>query len=768
MVRSERGRPAPRRGPLRRRVGVAAARGLAELRARPLHLGLAALVTGLVASPRAPLVVFAALLVIPVLAGRTLAALGAAAALLSGAVLADTRLGALDATRLGERLGHATRAYVTLLDAPRARPAGGRMAVVRLGRERVLLRTDAGVAWPPARVGQELWVAGVLRAPGRSEDWLRARNVHAVLGADRIGVTGGARGGVAGALDGIRERAQHALERGLPPPQGALLRGMVLGQDEALPESMRRDFRAAGLAHLVAASGQNVMLLAALVFAACALAGVGLRARLAAALALVALYVPLAGGGPSIQRAGVMGAAALVATLAGRPAARWYALLLAAAVTLVLNPRAVEEPGWQMSFAAVAAILLLAARIGEPLRRRGAPGGLAEAAALTVAATIATAPLVALHFGRTSLASLPANLLAAPAVAPVMWLGMTAAALGQVSAAAAAPFAALAGYPLAYLSWLGDAAAGLPAAEVPASAVVVGVVCLAAAAAIRWRAARRPAAAATLIALAVLVGLLAASPGAPPPPSGLRVTFLDVGQGDATLIQHRSATVLVDAGPPDGGIVARLRRAGVDRIDVLVVTHAQADHDGGAAAVLRVMPVGLVLDGRDGVRDPAGIEMAEVAARRGVRRVPADRGQTLRVGRIELRVRWPAREPAGAHARGDPNERAVVSEARVGRFRMLLAADAESDVLSRLELRPVDVLKVAHHGSADPGLPVVLDRLRPGVAAIQVGARNRYGHPAPSTVHALRAAGAALHRTDRDGTIRLEERSGALAVTTHA
>src|SRR5207244_2848117 len=132
-------------------------------------------------------------------------------------------------------------------------------------------------------------------------------------------------------------RAQAAVAAGLPQKQAALARGMVLGQDDALDDATREEFRASGLSHLLAASGQNVVLLALLATTGLGLLGAGLRARLAGALVLVALYVPLAGAGPSIQRAGVMGAAGLVAGLAGRPASRLYALLLAAAVTLVLN-----------------------------------------------------------------------------------------------------------------------------------------------------------------------------------------------------------------------------------------------------------------------------------------------------------------------------------------------------------------------------------------------------------------------------------------------
>ena len=239
--------------------------------------------------------------------------------------------------------------------------------------------------------------------------------------------TGARRGGLAGALDSVRRRGEAGLERGLAAPEAALLRGMVLGEDERLTEEVRDEFQRSGLAHILAVSGANVMLLAVLVLGACALFGVPLRARLVLAAALIVVYVPLAGGGPSIQRAGVMGVAGLVAALAGRPARRWYALLLAAAVTLVLNPRAAGEPGWQLSFAAVVALLVGAPPLREVLARR-MPAAVADAAAITIAATIGTAPLMALYFEQVSLASLPANLLAAPAIAPIMWLGVLAAA----------------------------------------------------------------------------------------------------------------------------------------------------------------------------------------------------------------------------------------------------------------------------------------------------------------------------------------------------
>jgi competence protein ComEC len=750
-----------------RTISAAGSSVLGAVRARHWHAVVAWLVAGLAVGWRWPVALLVMAPIAVASAGRGGLGLLLAAALLAGALIGAIRVAGLERTSLGPLMGHATRTRVTLEEAPRARAFGARAAVVRMHGERVLLRAGRRVRWPPEPVGSQLAVAGVLEPLTEHDAWRSRRGVHAELVGERIVATGRRRGGLAGAVDRVRTRAERALTRGVPARDAALVRGMVLGEDDALPARMRDDFRAAGLAHLVAASGQNVMLLAALALAASVLLGVGHQARWLAVLLLIALYVPLAGAGPSIQRAGVMGAAGVVAVLAGRPAARWHALLLAAAVTLTLNPRAAEEPGWQLSFAAVVGLLALAEPVAGALRRRGAPRALAEAVAVTTAATLATAPLIALHFGRTSLVSLPANVLAAPAVAPVMWLGMLAGAVGQLSPGLAGMPAALAALPAGYVAWVGHGAAALPGAQVALPPAVVACACGLGAAAVRSGPVRRLAP--LLATLTVLAGVAAAAaPAGVSPPTGPRVTFLSVGQGDATLIQDAGRAVLVDAGPADGPVLARLRHAGVTRLDLLVVTHAQADHDGGAASVLRAMPVSLLLDGRDGAREPDGARMAAAAAARGVRRIAPAAGQVLRVGSIVLRVLSPRPEPLAAHAGADPNERAIVLEATVGPLRTLLTADAESDVLERLDLSTVDVLKVSHHGSADEGLAAMLPRLRPRLAVIEVGAHNLYGHPVASTMRALFAAGVRVLRTDRDGSVAVEPATAGLRVQAHA
>src|SRR6188472_2862966 len=234
----------------------------------------------------------------------------------------------------------------------------------------------------------------------------------------------------------VRARAEAALGRGMPAREAELARGFVLGEDEAVDAGTVEDFRRAGLSHLLAVSGQNVALLALLAMPLLAALGIPLRARLLWILGAIVVYVPLAGAGPSILRAGVMGGIGILATLAGRRGSRLYALAVAAIVTLALDPAIGADVGWQLSFAAVLGILALASPLRVAIARRIGAGGwrgsLAEGAAVTIAATLATAPLIAFHFEAVSTMTLVANLLALPAVAPAMWLGMLSAAAGQV------------------------------------------------------------------------------------------------------------------------------------------------------------------------------------------------------------------------------------------------------------------------------------------------------------------------------------------------
>jgi competence protein ComEC len=275
---------------------------------------------------------------------------------------------------------------------------------------------------------------------------------------------------------------------------------------------------------------------------------------------------------------------------------------------------------------------------------------------------------------------------------------------------------------------------------------------------------RRPAALVAAPAVAAAVAWPARATATPIPPGGARIEFLDIGQGDATLIQAGGHAVLVDAGPPDGPVLARLRAAGVDQLDLAVVTHDQDDHEGAMPAVLRAHHVGLLLDGATGARTALHRRLLAAARADGARALAPDAGQVLTLGPIRVQVMWPPAEPAALHRGEDPNLRAIVARVTVSGASLLLTADAESDVTAPLGLEPVDVLKVAHHGSDDPGLPDELRSLHPRVAVIEVGRHNTYGHPTASTLAALRGV-PAVRRTDRDGTVAVTVDHGRLSLS---
>ena len=700
----------------------------------------------------------------------------------AGLAVGSARIASIDAGALRGHPGSALELSGRVAGTPRA-DSQGYAAELATDYGRVLLSSpEAG----ELAVGTEVRVRGRLGpAPLWRSAALARRGITMVLEAERIAVVG-RRGGLPGRIDGIRIRAEDALERGMPEREAALARGFVLGQDDRIDAATREDFRRSGLAHLLAVSGQNVILLCLLAWPLLALAGVTLRVRLLVLLCLIALYVPITGAGPSIQRAAVMGAAGVVAALADRPGSRWYALALAAAVTLALNPRAAGDVGWQLSFAAVVGIFLWTGRLAAlaaGAAERGSPRrAVAEGLAVTLAATVATAPLMAHHFEALSVAALPANLLALPAVAPAMWLGMLAGIAGQLPAVPVEPLNWLNSLCLGYIAqvahWFGspswaqlELGLGDPLWTGGAYLVLIGAMELFIAAAQRRRGLGPPVAgrgrrtrrmgalagaAALLFALVIAAGAFRGGEHPTAPPDALTVRILDVGQGDAILLDPPAAEpLLVDAGPPGAGVSAHLRELGVEALAALVITHDQSDHSGSAADVLRELPVDRVA-----LAAPAP-RLAALASAAGAEAIRIAEGGELRSGELRLSVLWPPPELLDA-SNEDPNHLSAVLLAEWAHFSILLTGDAEAEAVP-LNPGPVDVLKVAHHGSADEGLEALLDHTAPKLAVISVG-ENPYGHPAPETIADLAEHGVPALRTDRDGEVVIEADAGGWGV----
>jgi competence protein ComEC len=699
----------------------------------------------------------------------------AAGLCLAGLWWGGARLEALDQSVLASRVGEAGRFTIAVTGPARRSqfalrvPAQVRRFQNRDVRENVLLRL------PPSRSppqGALLELTGEIRPPRTPDDggfderrWLRRQGVHVVVHADRFRVVG-RRGGLAGLADRLRARLARSMAPGLDGERRAVLAGVVLGEDEGLSEGLRDRFRASGLYHLLAVSGQNVALVAGGALLLAWLAGLPRLLGQFGALGAIGAYVLAVGWQPSVVRAGVAGALACLAWLAARPRDRWYFFLVGAGVLLAWNPYALLDPGFQLSFGAVAAIFVGVPPLERALAGYPGPAWLRTVVAVSTACGIATAPVLLLQFGSIPIYSVPANALAAPAVAPLLGLAFVAAATEPVMPWLAETIGWLNGWLAAWLALCARVVGGLPHARLSASAallvaaafvgfgVVVG----------RARPPRTPRVA-VLAALAVLVGAgwhLGRAGDALPPPKGLRVVFLDVGQGDATLLQVPQGSVLVDQGPPEAKVASQVRRLGVTRLAALVLSHPSRDNIGGAEEIVRRLEVGRVFEPDLPFPNPFGRPALAAARSQGIPVTVTRAGQVVQLGRLRLKVLWPEE---GASPSDDPNDHATVLLASFGDVDVLLPADAESNVTGRLGLTPVEILKVGHHGSADPGLPDLLETLRPRLAVISVGERNDYGHPRASTLAALAAApDLQVYRTDRDGRVVIESDGRRISV----
>ncbi|MFM1966595.1 MAG: hypothetical protein RL134_2320 [Actinomycetota bacterium] len=619
----------------------------------------------------------------------------------------------------------------------------------------VLLRMDPEEA-PP--IGATVSVTGTLH----EGDPLRG--LAAIVDADRVDVITppGLLGSVATAVRG----SLRASLTGAPADAAALVEGLAVGDETAQPPELADEMRIAGLSHLTAVSGGNTSIVVGAVLLIATLAGLGLTARVAAAMAALGVFVVIVGPQPSVLRASVMAVVALLAVITGTRRTGMHALAFAVVVLVVLSPPLASSWGFALSVAATGGLILLAgpvvARWGHGGRVRRA---VVAALALTVAAQVATLPLIAAFGDGLSLVAVPANLLAAPAVAPVTVLGLLAALVGTIAPALATVLARCAEPFAAWIAWVAQTTSSWPAATLPwpgglAGALLAAVVALVATYAIRrhrGRHERHPRlvmlGAVVLAAVAVFALRLPERAGWPPP--DWLVLACDVGQGDAVVVRGESGgAVVIDAGPDPRRIDRCLDDAGVSRIDLLVLTHHHADHVDGLPGVLEGRSVASALTSP--LREPIG--QAEKVERwlAGIPITAAASGQRLDVDGIALTVLWPQRIIRGPESA--PNNASIVLLAEVRGTRLLLLGDVE--VAAQVALRTsvagpgVDIVKVPHHGSRfqDPALAAWTAGR---VAIVSVGEGNRYGHPAPETLRAWEYAGALVARTDLAGDVAI-------------
>ncbi|MFF7376107.1 ComEC/Rec2 family competence protein [Streptomyces massasporeus] len=682
--------------------------------------------------------------------------------------------------------------------APPGRVAGGRGRSPWLGLlPSTRLRVSARLA--PAMTGGDR-VAAVLRVRDRGEP-------------DVVGEPSGPQR-LAGRLRaGLREATD-----GLPADPRALLPGLVVGDTSRITPDLEEAFKETDLTHTLAVSGANFTILLALLLGPPGLAqhverrglaprlGISLRGTAVLGGVLSLGFVIVCRPDPSVVRAAACGAVALLALATGRRRSMIPALATAVLLLVLYDPWLARSYGFLLSVVATGALLTLAPRWSAGLRRRGVPPRLAEALGAAAAAQALCAPVVAVLSARVSLVAVPCNLLAEFAIAPATVLGFAALATAPVAMPVAEALAWCAHWPAGWIARIARAGAALPGGGMdwPGSwagaalllAATLGVVL------VGRRLLGHPwwcAACGLLLALVVVQPppLTRAVTGWPPP--GWRLVMCDVGQGDAMVLAAGEGTgVVVDAGPDPQLVDHCLRSLGISRVPLVVLTHFHADHVAGLPGVLRGRAVGAIET--TGFEEPAD-QAAFVRRLAAERRIPVTRaaaGEQRRTGELSWQVVWPppdpspspppdsppwtppqtplgalpAHPPAPVHppVPEGPNDASVAMLVRTAGLRLLLLGDLEPPAQRALARSPaaealegVDVLKVAHHGSAyqDPGL---IRRAAPRLALISCGEDNSYGHPAPGTVAALRAGGAAVLRTDRDGALAVAGGGGELRV----
>ena len=660
---------------------------------------------------------------------------------------------------------------------------------------------------PYFRYGDRLLLEGYLEAPQELEDfdypaYLARQGIGTVMGFPTVELLDEGEGlAFYRWLYGVRHSLADSISVAVPQPQASMGQALLLGLRDNLPDELVEDFRATGSSHILAISGLHVGILLALSLSVSRwLLGRRRHLYLLAPFALIWLYVLLSGMSPSAARAAIMGTAYLVALLTGRPSSVLPALGLAAAVMVAVSPEVLLSVSFQLSFTAMVGITTLS----EPLSRSiqsmlgfgydGRPSlmsTVADASAMTVAATVATLPLIAFYFGRVSLVGLPTTLFLTPALPFALVAQGITAFVGLVSTSAGQVTGWFAWVFTSYLTGVAQLMARIPGATVDTGrlngllvssyyGVFVVIYLVRNTRVVRNLKKRLPMRAGLpgirsvnvsipwyalvlLVSVASLVWIAALTRT----DSRLHVYFVDVGQGDGALIVTPGGQqVLIDGGSDPlkfAQFISEKMPSNDRTIELMVLTHPHSDHVNGLTEVLRSYDVEMVLERAVAYDSAPYLAWRRAVDSEGADVVQAQAGHVVELDSgILLQVVSPPRRLLGGTA-SDVDNASVALRLVYGDISFLFTGDMFGEAEGRLVREGTaldsDVLKVGHHGSRSSSTVAFLDRVRPAVAVISAGESNRFGHPHPEAIDSL------LEHVPRDNLFLTSERGTIEFVT---
>ncbi len=661
--------------------------------------------------------------------------------------------------------------------------------------------------WRPARGGVRLSVGGTLLSEG-ADEWRAGRTIEAPvvfrrparylndgvpdferdLALDGITLFGSIKSGLlvhihspGSAVEEVAACARRYLRgvvaRWIAPRDqlsGAIVAAVLIGDRTGIPDEIRDRLQAAGTYHVIAISGGNIAVLVLIIVGTLMLAGIRGRPSALISILMLVVYAQVVTSGPSVWRATLMALIHLGARALDHRTPTWHAAAVAAAVMVLVRPLDLQDPGFVLTFGATAALLKVA-ESGHPiLSRSGVLGWCAASLVASAAVEIALLPVAAQTFSRVTSAGVVLNLLAVPLMGVVQAAGMLTTALDAVgiSASLAGWIAHVAAHALVESARLVDVAPWLARRVASPGLLVVLAYYAALTAVVVGRKRLRIAGAITLLFAMAAIGF-----GLTPSQwwvrssrhAELRLTMLDVGQGESMLLEPvGSGALLIDAGGAPFGtggfdiggrvVAPALWARGVRALDALLLTHADPDHLGGVATTLEAFPVSRIWLGIPVPRHQPSQELLQHATRLGVTVRERRAGESEGLGTTRIRVLHPPE--ADWERQRVRNDDSVVLEILYGDVALVLTgdigADTERAILPALTPAKIRILKVAHHGSRTSSSRELLEGWRPQIALISCGRGNTFGHPATEVLLRLEAIGARVLRTDRHGEITVE------------